>query len=234
MVNPLRIFIGFDRRETIAYHVLAHSLLSHASAPISIIPLVQSQLREQGFYSRPKDDYASTDFSLTRFLVPYLSDYTGISVFLDCDMLCRTDIYDLVMETYRSPRKWSVRVVQHDYTPSQSVKFLGAANYTYPRKNWSSVMLFNNSHEHCRRLTPEYVNVASPADLHRFNWTDDANIGALPVRWNHLVGEYPPNPDASLVHWTLGGPYFKEYESSEFSDEWFSTYHGLLSPLTLA
>jgi hypothetical protein len=102
------------------------------------------------------------------------------------------------------------------------VKFLGAIQYQYPRKNWSSVMLFNCGHEHCKRLTPEYINKTEGLNLHRFHWTHEDYIGSLPVEWNHLVGEYHENPDAKIAHHTLGGPWFNEYRNTEFSDEWFS------------
>ena len=119
------------------------------------------------------------------------------------------------------------RVVKHDYTPKTQVKYLGAIQYPYPRKNWSSVMLFNCPR--CRKLTPKYVNSAHPMDLHRFNWTKDELIGELSTDWNHLVGEYKENPDAKIVHWTLGGPYFNETRDTEFSDEWFAMRDKMLN-----
>jgi hypothetical protein len=116
----------------------------------------------------------------------------------------------------------SVQVVKHDYTPSTQVKYLGAIQYPYPRKNWSSVMLFNCAHQDCKKLTPYYVNTAHPMALHRFHWTKDERIGSLPVEWNHLVGEYEPNPNAKIVHHTIGGPWFDEYHDTEFAIEWFA------------
>ena len=209
----LRIFIGFDQVEAVAYHALCQSIIETATQPVSITPVKKSMLP---MYKRQYDDRQSNEFSFTRFLVPYLCDYEGWALFIDCDMMFRADVSELW--NLRDNSK-SVQVVKHDYTPTTQRKFLGAIQYRYPRKNWSSVMLFNC--EKCKRLTPEYVNTASAADLHRMEWAD--SIGGLPYEWNHLVGEYAPNPDARLVHWTIGGPYFNEYVSTEFSSEWFET-----------
>lgn len=209
----IKVFIGFDQVEAVAYHALCQSIIETATQPVSITPIKKSMLP---MYKRQYDDRQSNEFSFTRFLVPYLCDYEGWALFIDCDMMFRADVSELW--NLRDNSK-SVQVVKHDYTPTTQRKFLGAIQYRYPRKNWSSVMLFNC--EKCKRLTPEYVNTASAADLHRMEWAD--SIGGLPYEWNHLVGEYAPNPDARLVHWTIGGPYFNEYVSTEFSSEWFET-----------
>ena len=211
----LNVYIGFDPKETVAYHVLAHSILRRSSIPVSIAPLMQSQLK--GVYTRGRGPTESTEFSLTRFLVPSLSGYAGWSLFMDCDMLCRTDIAGLLDYTDRCADK-AVLVCRHDYTPKTDRKFLGQVQTKYPRKNWSSLMLFNNAR--CRALTPEYVNSASGLDLHRFNWTDDAQIGELPLEWNWLVGEYAKSPAAKILHFTLGGPYFDDYRECDYADEW--------------
>ena len=213
MVN---IFIGYDSVESVAYHTLCESILSRASVPIAIHPIKRSLLKD--IHSRPIDEKQSNEFSFTRFLVPHLMGYKGYAIFMDCDMLVLDDIKKLYDHA-----DWqkSVSVVKHDYTPKDKVKYLGTIQHPYPRKNWSSVMIFNCAHHHCKRLTPEYVNTASGLDLHRFNWTEDDAIGELPIEWNHLVSEYEPNPKAKLVHFTVGGPYFHEYEHCEYSDEWF-------------
>lgn len=234
MLEPLRIFVGFDGKESVAYHVLAHSILSRASVPVTISPLVQSTLRQVGIYTRERGPTESTEFSMTRFLVPYLSGFYGHSLFLDCDILCRVDIAELQTEWVKAIMRASVArkpdpavlVCQHDYTPSETTKFLGQIQTAYPRKNWSSVMYFDNSR--CRALTPEYVNHASGLELHRFHWLNDPQIGALPLAWNHLVGDYAPNPDAKLVHFTSGGPYFEEYRDVEFADEWMAERDAML------
>jgi len=221
---PLRIFIGYDAREPIAYHVLAHSILTRASRLVAITPLIQDQLRAEGLYTRARGMLESTDFSLTRFLVPYLSGYNGISVFLDCDMLCQADVWDLIAETTHAH---AVSVCQHDYVPKSTRKFLDQSQSTYPRKNWSSLMVFDNAQ--CRKLTPVYVNTATGLMLHRFWWVDDAAIGSLPLAWNWLVGEYAPNPDATILHYTNGGPWFEASKDGDHADAWRAERDALLT-----
>jgi hypothetical protein len=213
----LSIYIGYDSRESVAFHTLAHSILRRASLPISIAPLVQGQLKH--LYRRSRGPTESTEFSMTRFLVPALSGYRGWSLFMDCDMLCRTDIAALAAEIERQPDK-AVLVCKHDYTPRTERKFLDQVQTRYTRKNWSSLMLFNN--ERCRSLTAGYVNSASGLELHRFAWADDAAIGELALEWNWLVGEYPYNPAARIVHFTIGGPYFPAYRDCDYAAEWFA------------
>jgi hypothetical protein len=98
------------------------------------------------------------------------------------------------------------------------------AQTTYPRKNWSSFMLFNNAHPVVRALTPEIVNRESPAFLHRFGWiSDDALIGELPLEWNFLVGEYPkPDATPNAIHYTNGGPWFPGLEQVDYGDLWLA------------
>jgi hypothetical protein len=211
----LNVFIGFDPKETVAFHVLANSILRRASIPVAIAPLMQTQLRS--LYRRERGPTESTEFSLTRFLVPALSEFRGWSLFMDCDMLCLADVAELAGLAGSAADK-AVLVCKHDYTPRTERKFLGQVQTKYPRKNWSSLMLFNN--ERCRALSADYVNSASGLDLHRFHWTDDASIGELPLEWNWLVGEYPRSPAAKIVHYTLGGPYFAPYRDCDYADEW--------------
>lgn len=212
----IRVFIGFDPRETAAFHVLSHSIQSHASQPVSITPLALHQLTN--VFNRSRDEKQSTDFSFSRFLVPYLSDYTGWSLFLDCDMLFRDDIAKLWA---LRDDKYAVMVAKHDYVPKEEIKFLGAVQTKYQKKNWSSVVLFNNAK--CKALTPDYVNTATGLELHQFKWlADDSLIGELPLRWNHLVGEYDFSDTAGNVHYTIGGPYFTEYSDCDYADEWRS------------
>ena len=209
------VYIGYDPNETVAYHVLAHSILARASIPVSVAPLMRSQIGR--LYTRPRGPTESTEFSLTRFLVPALSGYQGWSMFIDCDMLCLADVAELAALTERHADK-AVLVCQHDYVPKTERKFLDQVQTKYPRKNWSSVMLFNNAR--CRALSPDYVNTASGLDLHRFHWLKDEEIGAIPLEWNWLVGEYEHTPAAKIVHYTLGGPYFDEYRDCDYADEW--------------
>ena len=213
----LNVYIGYDPRESVAFYTLAHSILRRSSIPVSIAPLMQGQLK--GLYRRERGPTESTEFSLTRFLVPALSEFRGWSIFMDCDMLCRADIAGLAREIERQPDK-AVLVCQHDYVPKTQRKFLGHVQTKYPRKNWSSLMLFNNAR--CRALSADYVNSASGLELHRFAWTDDEAIGALPLEWNWLVGEYDYNAAAKIVHYTIGGPYFDAYRSCDYAEEWFA------------
>jgi hypothetical protein len=218
----LQIYIGFDPRESVAFYTLAHSISRRSSVPISVAPLVQGQLK--GLYRRARGPTESTEFSLTRFLVPALSEYRGWSVFMDCDMLCRADIAGLEREIERQRDK-AVLVCKHDYVPKTARKFLDQVQTRYPRKNWSSLMVFNN--ERCRSLGVDYVNTASGLELHRFAWIDDGAIGELPLEWNWLVGEYAYNPAARIVHFTIGGPYFDAYRDCDYAGEWFAEYESM-------
>jgi len=218
----LNVYIGYDPNESVAFYTLAHSILCRASVPVAIAPLMRSQLT--GIYTRERGPTESTEFSLTRFLVPSLSKFCGWSVFLDCDMLCRGDFAELSALMERNEDK-AVLVCKHDYVPKTERKFLDQVQTKYPRKNWSSLMLFNNSR--CGMLTPEYVNAAPGLDLHRFAWTEDARIGGLPLEWNWLVGEYEYNPGAKIVHYTLGGPYFDDYRECDYAGEWFEEYRSM-------
>lgn len=217
----LKVFIGYDPREAVAYHVLAHSIITRASRPVMVCPIILNQLRQ--IWHRPRDPMQSTDFTYTRFLTPYLAG-GGISIFLDSDMLCLTDICqleDIALANFYH----DVLVVKHDYTPSTAVKFLHQPQLPYPCKNWSSVMVFNGHRQAVRRLTPEYVNRASGMDLHQFKWAN--SVGELPSEWNHLVGEYKPRSDAKIVHYTLGTPCFPEYQNCEYSFEWFQEFQAM-------
>lgn len=236
--EPLRIFIGYDSKEPVAYHVLSHSILTRATKPVSITPLRQDTLRASGIYTRERGPTESTEFSLTRFLVPYLSGYWGHSIFMDSDMLCRCDITELIgafvddMVRRREASPKALLCCQHDYTPSETVKFLGNIQTAYPRKNWSSFMYFDN--DRCRALTPEYVNTATGLQLHRFQWLHDSQIGPLPLEWNWLLGEYAPNPEAKVLHWTLGGPWFGECQNADSAEEWFAERDAMLgSPVAV-
>jgi len=208
------VFIGFDPREAVAYNVLAYSIQMRSSQPVSIAPIMLSQIGD--IFQRERHPLQSTDFSFSRFLTPYLSGYEGFAIFMDCDMLMRTDIADLW--SLRDDQ-FAVQVVKHDHQPRETRKFLGEPQTGYGKKNWSSVMLFNN--RRCRRLSPDYVGAASGLELHQFKWLDSEDlIGGLPRRWNHLVGYDRPSADVALAHFTLGGPYFPEYGNSEYSNEW--------------
>lgn len=217
----LNIVIGYDKNEAVAFHVLAHSIMRHASCPVAITPLYRPMLEAKHFYTRPRTHLESTEFSLTRFLTPAITPFGGTSIFMDCDMLVRGDVAELLAASRESPYA-DVLVVKHHYKPSTGTKFLGQPQTDYPCKNWSSVMAFNGWRTRVQELTPTAVSCMKPSDLHQFKWAD--SVANLPTAWNHLVGEYAPNPDAKLVHWTLGGPWFKGYENTEFAEEWRNEY----------
>lgn len=218
--NMINVFIGYDPVESVAWHAMAHSLIEHSSQPLAITPI---NLRNLGsIFRRERDQKQSNEFSISRFLVPYLCDYKGIGLFFDCDMMVRCDIAPLV-DAVNSAPEMAVHVVQHDYTPRDGIKYLNTVQHAYPRKNWSSVVAWNCAHPANRAVTLDFVHSASPLELHRFTWLADDQIGALDRRWNWLVGEYD-NPDDSVcnVHWTVGGPYFTEYRDADFAGEWFA------------
>lgn len=219
----MRIFIGYDRREIVAYNVLAYSIASQSSRPVSITPLVLPQLEH--LLHREREPLQSTDFSFSRFLVPYLCGYEGWSLFMDCDMLLLDDIQKLWQ---MKDEEKAVMVVKHDYTPKDEIKFLGLTQTKYPKKNWSSLILFNNAR--CRALTPEYVNGATGLELHQFKWLEsEEQIGSLPREWNFLVDEYSEGDrQPSLLHYTIGGPYFREYRNCSYADRWMQMLKQML------
>jgi lipopolysaccharide biosynthesis glycosyltransferase len=214
----IRVFIGYDSRESVAFSVLSHSIQTRSSEPVAITPVMLEQLP---FHDRPRT--GSTAFSLSRFLVPHLCNYEGWAIFMDCDILALDDIAKL----WRlKDDRYAVQVVKHDHRPENTTKFLGAEQTRYPKKNWSSVMLLNCGK--CRALTPEYVNTATGLELHQFKWITEDQIGELPPQWNHLVGY--SNGSASLAHFTEGGPWFEGYEHSDFADEWRQAKAHMLEP----
>ncbi len=221
----IKVFIGFDQVESVAWHTFAHSIFKRSSRPVAIVPLYLGNLKN--IYTRERDPKQSNEFSFTRFLAPYLANYEGYALFFDSDMMLRDDIAKVFEAVEKDPGK-AVYVVQHNYKPRDDIKYLGAKQYAYPRKNWSSVVLWNCAHPANRQVTPEYVNTATPMELHRFMWLKDEEIGKLSVKWNWLVGEYDNPPQGvKNVHWTVGGPYFDEYKDADFADEWFEEFESM-------
>ena len=202
----ISVFIGYDSKVKIAYHVLAESILKHSSEPVSIHPIYLPNL--QKIHNRKQNVLASTEFSFSRFLVPYLMNYQGWAVFMDSDMIMISDIAELWQ---LRNKKYALQVCKHEYTPNAEKKFLGNTQTIYTKKNWSSLMLINCSQ--CKTLTTDYVNTATGLELHQFKWLKDEHlIGEIPLEWNWLVGEYPYKDNVKNIHFTEGGPYFKEYE----------------------
>jgi len=211
--SPIPVFIGYDPREAIAFHVCANSIIRNASRPVGIVPVALNLFKD---YSETHTD-GSNQFIYTRFLVPYLMGFTGSAIFIDGDMVVHGDIAELwdMRNLYMD-----VQVVKHDYKTRMPVKYLGAKNEDYPRKNWSSVILWNCNSFPNRKLTPEFIQKSTGAELHRFSWIDDARIGELPIEWNWLPDEFGPNPNAKLLHYTLGTPCFNEFADTPQSEDW--------------
>lgn len=209
----IRLFVGYDPREAVVYHVCVNSVIRRSSVPVAVTPLALNTLAG---YSEKHED-GSNQFVYSRFLVPELMGFTGWGLYIDGDMLLRDDISKL----------WALRdeskaalCVHHDYKTRAHAKYLGAKNGDYPRKNWSSVVLWNCGHPANRALTRTFVENATGAQLHRFTWLSDNLLGELPKVWNWLPDEFGPNPDAKLLHWTLGAPCFHEYADAPMAAEW--------------
>jgi len=212
-MKPIPIFVGYDPREAVAYHTCANSIIRHASCPVAIIPLALNLFKD---YTETHTD-GSNQFIYSRFLVPHLMDYTGHAIFIDGDMIVRSDIAELWQ--WRNKR-YDVQVVKHNYETCMTEKYLGSKNENYPRKNWSSVIIWNCESAANKQLTPEFVQQSTGAELHRFTWIRDEQIGDLPAEWNWLPDEYGPNINADLLHYTLGAPCFHDFATTPMADDW--------------
>ena len=215
----INIFIGYDNKERVAYNVLSHSIIQNSTKPVAITPIALNNLKDD--FVRERNSLSSTEFSFSRFMIPHLMNYQGWALFMDCDMLMFEDVAELWR--MRDDSK-AIQVCKHDYVPKEKTKFLGQTQTVYPKKNWSSFMLMNC--KKCSTLTPDYVNRASGLELHQFKWLEgDHLIGDLPLEWNWLAGEYEHKEDIKNVHFTEGGPWFKEYKECDYSQNWFKYYN---------
>lgn len=205
----LKIFIGWDSRFPESADVLRHSLVEHSSIPLDIRYLKLHELN----LARPPDPRASTEFTYSRFLVPHLCGFKGKAIFMDSDILCFADIkqlHDLDMGTL------ALRVVKHDHRPANTVKMYGCEQSTYPRKNWSSLMVMN-----CERLTlwsKAVVATQTGAFLHRFQGIPDERIGEIPDAWNSLDRM---DDTTKMIHYTNGGPWLEGYRDHPHAEVWF-------------
>ena len=217
MVN---VYIGYDSREDLAYQVCSHSIKSKSNST-SIFPLKLRELRKKGIYTRGEDKLGSTEFTFSRFLVPVLNDYQGWALFCDCDILFLNPVEELFSLTND---KYAVMCVQHDYTPKGKTKMDGRVQSIYPRKNWSSLVLWNCGHPSNKKVTRDLVNDPETTGkfLHRFSWLEDKEIGNISHEWNWLVGWYSETSDGSpkAIHYTEGGPWFPEYRFCDYHDVW--------------
>ena len=221
MVDRINIVVGFDQREAIAYHVFTQSVLEKASLPVTFHPLAINTLSS---YSEKHTD-RSNDFVYSRFLTPYLNHFQDWAIFADGDMVCQADIAELW--NLRDESK-AILVVKHDYQTKTHRKYLGNINENYPRKNWSSIILWNCAHPKHSVLTPDFIASQTGKYLHRFSWLDDDDIGELPKEWNWLAIEYPINTSAKLIHYTLGTPCFLDYRDTDMAIQWHETQKRLL------
>ena len=217
MKKNIKIYIGFDQRESVAYHVFVQSLIQNSTVPLEITPLASRNLDQ---YKETHTDQ-SNDFIYSRFLTPYLNNFDGWAIFADGDMICNADIKELWQ---MRDDNYALMVVKHNYKTKAQKKYLGNKNEDYPRKNWSSVILWNCSHPKHKALTPDFISKQTGSYLHRFSWLNDEEIGELPIEWNWLAIEYPENNLAKLVHYTLGTPCFIEYKDTDMADIWYATY----------
>ena len=214
----INVFIGYDSKEKAAFTTFSYSILKHSSLPVAITPVYLPNIKH--VFHRDRHKLSSTEFSFSRFIVPYLMDYQGWALFMDCDMLMKADIAEVWQ---LRDDNYAVQVCKHDYSPRSKVKFLNQIQTTYPKKNWSSFMLLNCAR--CTALTPEYVNTATGLELHQFKWlSDESLIGELPLEWNWLAGEYEHNENAKNIHYTEGGPYFTDYQDTDYAADWFRHY----------
>ncbi len=223
----LKIFVGYDGKvEPVAYHTFCQSVIEKSTIPVSFTPLALNTLSE---YNETHTD-GSNAFIYSRFLVPYLCNFKGMALFVDGDMICRTDIAEILWEHEQDE---AVKVVKHYYQTKHPIKYLGSKNEDYPKKNWSSVMLWNCGHHLNKQLTPKFVMEKDGKYLHRFQWLKypEEQVGKLDETWNHLVTEYDYDQDAKLAHFTLGSPCFNGYQDCDYSEEWFDTYKRMIYPL---
>jgi lipopolysaccharide biosynthesis glycosyltransferase len=211
----INLFVGLDPAEIVGFHVFVHSVLSRTDPNQVAIHAVCGQ----------KGD-ASNRFNRARFEIPYRLGFKGWAIWLDgSDMLCRCDIRDLW--ELRDP-SYDLMCVQHSYSTKFPTKFLGQPNEDYPKKQWSSAMLINAGNYPWRKLTPEYVAKAKPSHLHRFEFLKEDRIGDLPKEYNWLSLEQEFNPDAKIVHFTVGLPCWKPYSYLDpYSVDWKTEHQAM-------
>jgi hypothetical protein len=226
MKPPFRVFIGFDEREREAAFVANHSLVT--TSGIAPEWLICEALRDRGllyrlmdkrdskFYDMVSNKPASTEFAISRFLVPILCQ-SGWALFTDCDVVFYDDVHKLL--DLADPH-YAVQVVKHQYVPTSDTKMDSQPQLRYARKNWSSVMLFNCEHPANRRLSLNDVNQRAGLYLHTFGWLHDSEIGELPPGWNWLVGEQLKPAHVALAHFTLGVPTMPGHENDDHAGMW--------------
>ena len=215
------IVVGFDQKESVAYHTFVQSVIENSTIPTRFMPLNIGSLTN---YKETHKD-GSNDFIYSRFLVPYLMNFDGWAIYADGDMVCLEDIkklWDLRDD------KFAVQVVKHDYKTKIKTKYWGNKNEDYPRKNWSSLILWNCNHVSHKILTPKFIQQKTGAFLHRFSWIKDEEIGEVEKEWNWLAMEYEEKNDINLIHYTIGTPCFEEYQNKSLSSYWKKSFLNIL------
>ena len=216
--DHLDIYIGINSKFPTVNEVCRYSIETRSSLR-TVFHDVGTSVLPNEIWWRQKNEMETTEFSMCRFLVPWLNHFKGFAVYMDDDFLWQGDIAEMMQLV--DPTK-AVSVVKHEYTPKTDTKQDGNKQTVYKMKNWSSMMVFNCNHPDLRKLNPMIVNNKSGMYLHQFKWTNPFNIGSLPVHFNYLVGEYKIKPklDIKAYHFTLGGPWIDECKNIEFSDLW--------------
>ena len=215
------IVVGFDQKESVAYHTFVQSVIENSTIPTRFMPLNIGSLTN---YKETHKD-GSNDFIYSRFLVPYLMNFNGWAIYADGDMVCLEDIkklWDLRDD------KFAVQVVKHDYKTKIKTKYWGNKNEDYPRKNWSSLILWNCNHASHKILNPEFIQKQTGAFLHRFSWIKDDEIGEIEKEWNWLAMEYEEKNDIKLIHYTIGTPCFEEYQNKSLASYWKKSFLNML------
>lgn len=226
--DRLKVFVGYDTREDVAWQVCKHSLEAR-NKNVEVIPLKLTDLREQGWYKRDTDKLGSTEFTFSRFLIPELTNFSGWALFCDCDFIFLEDVqklFDLADD------KYAVMCAHHDHTPKPGTKMDGQQQTLYPRKNWSSMVLWNCGHEKNKAVTTELVNNPDTTGkfLHRFAWLDDSEVGEVSHEWNWLVDWYnePDDGAPKAIHFTEGGPWFENYRYCTYHQLWKNELHNMM------
>ena len=221
MSEIVDIIVGFDQREAVAYHTFTQSVIENSTVPVRFLPLSISSLSN---YKEVHKD-GSNEFIYSRFLVPYMMNFKGWAIYADGDMVCLEDIKKL---WNLRDNKYAVQVVKHDYKTKITEKYWGNKNEDYPRKNWSSLILWNCEHKSHKVLTPDFIENQSGAFLHRFSWIKDEEIGSIDKEWNWLALEYEEKEDINLIHYTIGTPCFKEYSNTSLSSFWKKSFANMI------
>lgn len=227
----MKLYLGWDQREQEAYDAAVRSLGKVSSltpTPLHLDRLADSGLlrrimdRRGHMYDLPSNAPCATEFAASRFLTPLLAQ-TGWALFCDCDVVFLANPLELMMIADQSK---AVMVVKHHNGHHAGTKMDGQAQVLYPRKNWSSVMLFNCDHPANRRLSLQDINERPGRDLHALYWLNDCEIGELPSEWNWLVGVQAKPDSPKIAHFTLGGPWLPSWEGAEHDELWNHAAYG--------